>query len=948
VRSPALTILLLAGAIGLCIPGRDRAQWRAAAAAPPRRALAGQTPAVVADGVATRRGHHDPAAPLTLNIGLAVRDAAALDGVIAAASDPASPEYGHYLTNAQYMARFAPTDAAVQAVRDWATGAGLAVGAVSPDHLLVTVRGTTGAAERALGVRIDDYHAQGRDFRSNDRDATVPAGLDIRAISGLSTLHRFHTTLTHASTLRSGGYYPNDFRAAYNVGPVGDGSGQTIGLTLWGAPVAQSDLDTFAVSSSTPAIVAGQPGANGIDWIPVDGASAYTGALDETAMDVEYAHGVAPNSHLKYWLAATTCDQSGNTCQPTDQGLEDAVNAAANDPEVRVVSNSWGGDPATSTSDPFVSSLHASFQHAAAVGTTFYFSSGDGGANSACDPRSPQPGCGNKPSYPADDPYVVSVGGTSLPTNGDGTYGAESAWSGSGGGCSVLFDRPSWQTGVDAATTQPGGAPCTKRAEPDVAADANPNTGASVYFNGGSQQLGGTSLAAPLWAGMSADMNRYLAGHGQQPMGWAAPRLYTLATNSATYGRDFHDVTSGSNDYPAGPNWDEATGWGSPNLTNLATDWNSVAPAPTVTPPPSATPVPSATLTVPSLTPGAGATTMPSPSSTAPAITCGLPCQGTAIPTATSTGLATPAPTVAGVATTTPIPTSTAVPAPTATPPYSPTPISTVMAPPAPTSTTVPAPTATATATPSATPTGTATPSATPTATNSPVPSATNTAVTVAAAPSAVATASIKPTITGGPAPVATIGTPAPQRVNRSSGGVRSVTPTVLAATVSVSGTVTRDSVVTVSGRARPGASLSITTSLTTTTTIAQKIVVYVAAAGARGPRPASRTAKAAPCRKGARGCVARTVVRRVARTTLLYRTSTSARVDRQGRFSARIQLRYGPRATVRATLTLTVAASYGHVTHSARVTVTTQSKGEGRKAKGEGRKKAPISRRRP
>jgi len=877
---------------------------------------------------------------LTLNVGRAVRDPAALDGVIAAASDPASPEYGHYLTNTEYMARFAPTDAQARAVRDWATGASLTVRAVSPDHLLVTVQGTTGAVERALGVRINDYHAQGRDFRSNDRDATAPAGLDIRAISGLSTLRRFHTKLTHASTFRSGGYYPNDFRAAYNVGPIGDGSGQTIGLTLWGAPVAQSDLNTFAISSSTPALAGGQPGADGIDWIPVDGASADTGALDETAMDVEYAHGVAAHSHLKYWLANTdpaTCDSSGNNCQPTDQGLEDAVNAAANDPAVRVVSNSWGGDPATSPDDPFVSSLHASFQHAAAVGTTFYFSSGDGGANSACDPSNPKPGCGGKPSYPADDPYVVSVGGTTLGTNGDYSYNAESAWSGSGGGCSVLFDRPSWQSGVAGATTQPGGAPCTKRAEPDVAADADPSTGAAVYVSGGSQQIGGTSLAAPLWAGMSADMNRYLADYGQQPMGWAAPRIYALATNAATYGRDFHDVASGSNGYPAGPNWDEATGWGSPNLANLATDWNSAGPAPTATPPSSATPVPSATPTVPSMMPGAGAT--PTPSSTAPAVTCGLPCQATAIPTATSANTSAPTPTAASVATAIPSPTSTTVPVATATLPYPPAPISTATMPPAATSTTAPTPTATTTATTA--PTNTLT--STPTATNTVAPSATAMATATAAVPSVVATAPIKPagapTTVGSPAPVAVIATSTPRGTNRSSRGVRSPTPTVLA-TVVVSGTVTRGSMVTVSGRAQPGVSLSITTSLTTTTTVSQKVLVYVSVAAAKGPRLAARTAKAAPCRKGMRGCVAQTVVRHVARTTLLYRTSTRARADRQGHFKARVQLRFGPRVTVHVTLTLTVAASYGHVTHSTRVTVTAWSNVGSRK-------KAPSTQRR-
>src|SRR5207253_10667243 len=151
------------------------------------------------------------------------------------------------------------------------------------------------------------------------------------------------------------------------------------------------------------------------------------------------------------------------------------------------------------------------------------------------------------------------------------------------GGCSTVFARPSWQVGVSAAT-------CAGRAEPDVAADADPNTGAYVYSQASAQPVGGTSLAAPLWAGMAADVNRYLGANGKPLMGFSAPRLYQLATNATTYSRDFHDVTSGNNGYPAGPGWDEATGWGSPNLANLAADWPGGGGSPTSTA--TSTPVP--------------------------------------------------------------------------------------------------------------------------------------------------------------------------------------------------------------------------------------------------------------------------------------------------------------------------------------------------------------------
>jgi len=563
---------------------------------PPAHALAAQTPDAVTHGAATMVRHHDPNSTLTLDIGLAVRDAAGLDALIATANDPASSQYGHYLTNAQYMASYAPTDAQVQTVRDWATAAGLSVDAVSPDNLLVTIHAPAHQVEQALQVVVNDYRDATHSFYSNDRDATVPGALAIRAVSGLTSIHRFHTVLhrgAHAPSrslaVRSGGYYPNDFRAAYNMGPVGDGSGQTIGFTLWGTSVSQSDLNTFASNSGTPAIVSGQSGANGIDWIPVNGGSSDTNELVETAMDVEYAHGVAPNSHLKYWLADYT--PSGTSCNPSDTGLEQAISAAANDTSLHVVSNSWGGGEATSTSDPFTSNTGASLQHAASVGTTFYFSSGDTGSNS---------GGTGLASYPADSPYVVSVGGTTLNTGTGYAYSSESAWNGSGGGCSTVFARPSWQTGVGAAT-------CSGRAEPDVAADADPASGADVYVQGASQQIGGTSLAAPLWSGMAANLNRYLGANGQPLMGFAAPRIYQLATNTTTYARDFHDVTSGSNGYPAGPGWDEATGWGSTNLANLAADWSPGGSTATSTPVPAATNTPA---------PGATATNTPAPVAT--------------------------------------------------------------------------------------------------------------------------------------------------------------------------------------------------------------------------------------------------------------------------------------------------------------------------------------------
>jgi len=694
----AVTVALVVGATG------TRPRPVAQAAAPLPHVLAGQTPDVVVHPrpgrAATLLHPHDPTATLTLAIALDVHNAPALDATIAAAAPSSALVEGQALTRAAYMARHAPTDEEVAAVRAWATAAGLTVGAVTPDHLLLMVGGTTRQVAQALGLDIADYRWGGRVFMSNDRDPVVPGDLDIRAISGLTTLHRFRTFRRTPSLRAPSGcpgdpypcYLPQDFLAAYNAGPVADATGQAIGLTLWGAPLGQSDLTAYAQHTGTPPLTIGQAGADGLDFIPVGSTAGAPspGTAAELALDVETAHGVAPHSHLRYWLGAT--DTAGN---PTDVGLEMAVDAAANDPTVHVVSNSWGGPEATSADDPFVATVNASFQHAASVGTTFYFSSGDDGYRSGCvDPTDPT--CPGAASFPADSPYVVAVGGTTLTTTATGDYAGETVWgnegegAATGGGCSTIFARPTYQAGIGATTpltcTLSTGLPA--RAEPDIAADADPQTGAYVYVNGTATTIGGTSLAAPLWAGFAADVTQYLAARGE-PMGFAAPTIYHLGTTPATALRDFHDVTQGYNDpgagaqgYRAGPGYDVASGLGSPNVATFAADYaaliapSALATATTTPAPPTATSTPVLLATSTPIPPTATATATNTPvPPTATATTTMPPAPPTATntpvpPTATATATTPPAPPpyasvpVLPSATTPPVPTVAVRPAP--------------------------------------------------------------------------------------------------------------------------------------------------------------------------------------------------------------------------------------------------------------------------------------------
>jgi hypothetical protein len=533
-------VLLIAG-MGAAAPSA-LAKVRAVSAAPGARSPAtgylkgGNTPPPVALGRASLLGRHDVNAVLRLNVGLAVRNSAQLDAVIRAASTPGSRRYGHYLTNAQYMKTYAPTPGQVRALRAWLALRGLRVTGVSRDNLLVHVRTTAGRAERAFGVTINNYRYHGRDFYSNNRDPSIPAYLRVQHVSGLSDYDVYKLAVA-----TNGGLEGSDFRTAYDIS--GDGKGQTIGFTLWGRELPQSDYDGYATATGTTKLTIGGTGNDGLNFIQVDGASTVN-SDGEVALDTEVAHAVAPGIHETYWLGVDN----------TTTTLEDVINDAANS-GLAVISDSFECDNCSIDANE-----ETSFQHAASVGTTFYFSSGDNGASAGR-------------SWPAVSQYVVAVGGTNLNLDASSNWSSETAWSGSGGGCDNSEPRPSWQTGV--GTTQTWGSPptsCTGRAEPDVAADSN--TCAYVFVNGADNCFIGTSLSAPLWAAMATVWNNNNAASGRPGLGFSAPLIYSLANDPTDYANDFHDITSGSNGFSAGTGWDEATGWGSPDFNKLS---NNVA-----------------------------------------------------------------------------------------------------------------------------------------------------------------------------------------------------------------------------------------------------------------------------------------------------------------------------------------------------------------------------------
>ncbi|HUO09550.1 MAG TPA: Ig-like domain repeat protein [Phycisphaerae bacterium] len=372
-------------------------------------------------------------------------------------------------------------------------------------------------------------------------------------------------TLSPYSTSSPSGITPAQMRKAYGIDQitfgsvVGDGTGQTIAIVdAYDYPTALADLNAFSTHFGLPTMnTAGgptfkkvnqtggsnlpgtDPGSKGDDWEV------------EEALDIEWAHSIAPGANI---LLVEANDASDN--------LYTAVNYAKTAPGVSAVSMSWGSDEFSGETQ-FDSTFTTPAGHA---GVTFLASTGDSAA----------PG-----GYPAYSPNVVAVGGTSLYVGSTGTYLSETGWSGSpgveggGGGISLYEAQPSYQRGV---VTQSN----SSRTEPDVSSDADPNTGVPIYdtYDFGSSapwfQVGGTSLSCPCWAGIISIVNQGRAISGGASLDGRAntlPRLYSIASSN------FHDITSGSNGFLAGTGYDLVTGRGSPIANTLV---QSLAAVPTI------------------------------------------------------------------------------------------------------------------------------------------------------------------------------------------------------------------------------------------------------------------------------------------------------------------------------------------------------------------------------
>jgi subtilase family serine protease len=621
-------------------------------AGPNRHTLPGTKPAWTA--AAPQVASVPASQGVSARVWLAPRNAAQLDALAQAVTDPGSSQYAQFISEDQYRAQFAPTTDQVNAVKQWLTGAGLQVTSVGPDNHYVAVQGSASATNAAFGTQLAKFSVNGTIQQAPAVDLSVPDAVagTVLAVTGLTTfghatkpadfgpppgfvnatpcssyygqqvaskLPRFRgKTLPFAPC----GYTPEQLRGTYELN-VGFGLSRVLGkgstvaiVDAYDSPTLKSDADTYSQRRHEPTF---GPGQFQDRSVPEDASTGDecggNGWYGEQTLDVEAVHGMAPGADIRYQGAASCFDDD----------LLAMLTQIVHDNRASIVSNSWGeptfvvvdGQLFITIDQGIVDSYESVFKQGAVQGIGFYFSSGDDGDDLAAWGFA-------HPDWPTGDPWVTSVGGTSLAVDRRNSRDFETGWGtnqwalssdlkswvfqtfryGAGGGYSLIFDQPAYQNGV--VKNNPTGG----RAVPDIGLDADPTTGmligetqdfalpssfgpAGVHY--GEYRIGGTSLACPLMAGIQAVAQTRFFGPAKR-VGFANPLIYSVYRH---VGGAYYDVTPQGdpgnvradfvNGYNAdggisytvrtfdedsslttGPGWDDVTGVGAPTARYIA------------------------------------------------------------------------------------------------------------------------------------------------------------------------------------------------------------------------------------------------------------------------------------------------------------------------------------------------------------------------------------------
>jgi Pro-kumamolisin, activation domain len=517
------------------------------AQASPGQALRNHVPQAVRES--RRLGSLSRTARLDLAIGLPLRNREELDLFLEQVSNPESPNYRSYVSATEFVERFGPAQQDYDKLIEFVQANGFAVSGTHSNRMILDVTGPVTAVEKTFHVNMNVWeHPKRGQFIAPDRDPWLDTDVDVLDITGLDNFVLARPMdvktipLASATPMLSGSgpaglLMGKDFRAAYAPGVTRTGAGQTVGLF---------ELDGFYAADVTANFKqAGLPPVS-VQTVLLDGFNGAPGGANiEVILDIMMAAYMAPGANIIVYEG---------------YNWNDVLNRMATDNIAKQLSSSWCFSPINATTEQI-------FKQMIAQGQSLLQASGDSGAYSGWI------------MPPADNPNVTVVGGTALTTTGPGgSWLSETTWSGSGGGVSTTYAIPSYQQSINMAAL---GGSNTMRNIPDVALTAAVQM-FLICNNGQWISVGGTSAAAPLWAGFAALANEQAAANGKPAVGFLNPFLYTIGAGSK-YSSDLHDITSGANGHAAIPGFDLATGWGTPTGQPLMNDLTSMPSVPSFT-----------------------------------------------------------------------------------------------------------------------------------------------------------------------------------------------------------------------------------------------------------------------------------------------------------------------------------------------------------------------------
>jgi subtilase family serine protease len=476
--------------------------------------------------------------PMHIEVALKLRNPDQLSNFIATARSSTLSMVQRTMSRQQFTSDHAPTVDQANKVAAYLRLAGFTNVVIAPNRLLVSADGRADTAQAAFKTGFARVRAHdGRDAYMHTGDVQIPASLQdsVLSVIGLQSVNQAHTfakRVTPAYTTQAvTGHNPTEFSSIYGGTGVTTAAGVPVGIVTQGK-ITQTitDLNTFTSQNGLATVTT--------QTVNTNGTSTDTSGLGEWSLDSQDVVGMAGGQVGKLIFY--------NIPTLSNANLTADFNTIVNANATKIINVSLGECETSAQGDGSAAAQDQIFQQAVAQGQTFSISTGDSGADE----------CGNggtTPSWPAASQYVVAVGGTTLNASTT-TWSSATVWVSGGGSSSTFEAQPSWQNGV---------APGSKRGLPDIAYDADPNSGSKIIVSGATQQYGGTSLSAPLFAGTWA---RVIAIKGSG-VGFAAPLMYQLP------GTDFHDITSGNNGgETAGVGYDLATGRGELIISAAAND----------------------------------------------------------------------------------------------------------------------------------------------------------------------------------------------------------------------------------------------------------------------------------------------------------------------------------------------------------------------------------------